>query len=158
VIIPIILVITVVVAGFFAFVPIDNASSVHTTIMANTQRIDELVLTAGAAGDDLRITCPTTSDGCRILEIYFREFDGDGDTIILGALTGTINEIAAVGIQADLATTVSETMEAIAGVSGVTFGGSDILRIAITGLSDTYNAVIFIQVEGNTVATATFAP
>ena len=74
-IIPIILVFTVVVAGFFAFVPIDNASSVHTTIMANTVRIDEIIVAATAADQDLTITCPTTSDGCRILEIYFREND-----------------------------------------------------------------------------------
>ena len=157
-IIPIILVFTVVIAGVFAFMPIENASSVHTTIMENTQRIDEILITTVTADDDLRIFCPTASDACRILEIYFEDTDLDTDLITLGALTGTINSIAGVGIVANLGTTINDGMQAVAGVSGVTFGGGDNIRIAIADGSDAYNAVIFIQVEGNTEATATFAP
>ena len=158
-IIPIILVFTVVVAGVFAFMPIENATSVHTTIMENTQRIDEIILpTDGVAGEDLIITCPTTSDGCRILEIYFQETDNDptGDQIDLGAVNAVINDARTAVIVADLNTQVNQTMQAIAGVSGVTFGGADTLTIVITGASTAYNATIFIQTEGNTAATASF--
>lgn len=161
-VVPLILIFTVVVAGIFAFVPIENASTVHTTIMANTVRIDEIVVAATAADQDLTITCPNTSDGCRILEIYFRENDGvagAGADIDLGALTATINTIAST-VQADLDTQVSEASQAIGGVSGVTFGGGDTLLIdivAATSESAVYSAVIFMEVEGNTAATAAFA-
>ena len=102
------------------------------------------------------MTCPAASDGCRILEVYIEDEDGDGGaTVILGALNAVINDQAAT-VQADLGTTIDGSMEAVAGVSGVTFGGGDTLTIVITGTSDDYNAVIFIQVEGNTAATAVF--
>ena len=149
------------IAGAFAFIPIDNASSVHTTIMANTQRIDEIIVPFVAVDFDLVITCPTTSDGCRILEIYFRENDlvvGAGGDVDLGAVTAIINTVAAT-VQADLNTQVSESNEAIAGVSGITIGGSDTLRIVVvdgSSESTSYSAVIFIQTEGNTAATAAF--
>ena len=129
--------------------------------MANTQRIDEIVVPFDEVDDDLVITCPATSDGCRILEIYFQETDNDpvGDDIDLGAVTGNINGVAGVIIQADLNTQVDEAMQAIAGVSGITFGSSDTVTIEVvdgTSESDAYNAVIFIQTEGNTAATAVF--
>ena len=137
-IIPIILVITVVTAGFFAFIPIENASSVHTTIMANTQRIDEIAVPNAGANLDLVITCPATSDGCRILEIFFHETDGevdngiDGDgfgDVDLGAVNAVINGARISVIQADLNTQVDESMQAIAGVSGVTIGGAVVFLI-----------------------------
>jgi len=161
-IIPIILVFTVVVAGVFAFVPIDNASTVHTTIMANNLRLDEITVAATAADQDLTITCPNASDGCRILEIYFRENDGvagAGADIDLGAYTATINGVASV-VQTDLNTQVSETQQAVGGVSGAVIGGGDTLVVdieAATSESATYSAVIFIEVEGNTSAAAAFA-
>ena len=69
-VIPIILVSTILFAGIFAFIPINDATTVHTLVMANTQRIDEIILaTTTDANDDLVITCPAASDGCRILEI-----------------------------------------------------------------------------------------
>jgi len=165
-IIPIILVITVVVAGVFAFVPIDDASTVHFQVMANTQRIDTIICEdgddpvlnpcdTGSDGEDLVITCPETSDGCRILEIYFDENDAGAGTIDLESLTGSINGIDYT-IQADLGTLIDGTAEAVAGLSGVTFGGGDTITIEITGASESYNTVIFIQTEGNTVAEAEF--
>ena len=155
-VIPLILVSTILFSGIFAFIPINEATTVHTIVMENTQRIDEIVQPNNdLAGQDLTITCPAGSDGCRILEIYFQE--NGADDITLGALTGNINGVAGVIIQLNLNTTIDDSMEAIAGVSGVTFGGGDTVTIAITGDSTAYNAVIFIQVEGNTVATAAFA-
>jgi len=158
-VIPIILATTILFSGVFAFIPINEAATVHTIVMANTQRIAEIILpTGGNAGEDLRITCPAGSGGCRILEIYIQDADIGADTVILGALTGNINNVAEVEIQANLNTIIDDGMEAVAGVSGVTFGGGDTVTIAITGTSDDYNAVIFIQVEGNTIATAEFVP
>jgi len=155
-VIPLILVSTILFSGIFAFIPINEASTVHTVIMSNTQRIDTIVLATVVQNEDLVITCPAASDGCRILEIYIQDADLDGDTVTLGALNGNINDVAGVVIQADLGTIIDNSMEAVAGVSGVTFGGTDTITIVITGDSDDYNAVIFIQVEGNTVATAEF--
>jgi len=157
-IIPIILVFIAVVAGVFAFVPIENASTVHTTIMENTQRIDEIVVSTVTVDEDLTITCPPTSDGCRILEIYFGETEAGADDVDLGAVNAVINTVAAV-ILADLNTQVNNSLEAIAGVSGITFGGGDTITIVTVDgntESDAYNAVIFIQTEGNTAATAAF--
>ena len=163
IIIPVILVFTIFIAGAFAFTPVDQASTVHEIVMANAQRIDQIILSndagsdnpAGTGGEDLVITCPTGSDGCRILEVYFEEESGAGD-ITLGTLNAVIDDVAYV-IQIDLGTTIDDTAEAIAGLSGVTFGGDDTITIVIAdGGSLEYNAVIFIQTEGNTVATAIF--
>ena len=155
-VIPIILVSTILFAGIFAFIPINDATTVHTLVMSNTQRIDEILVTNPAnPGDDLQINCPATSDGCRILEIYIQDATGGG-IVTLDGLTGNINDVAGVIIQLDLNTDIDDAMEAVAGVSGVTFGGGDSVTIAIAVGSDDYNAVIFIQVEGNTVATAEF--
>ena len=158
-IIPIILVFAVVVAGVFAFIPIDNATSVHTTIMENTQRIDEIAVPFVGVDDDLIITCPAASDGCRILEIFFLESTAGAAEIDLGIVNATINGARTAVIVADLNTQVNDSMEAIAGVSGITIGGGDILRIEVVGASSAstaYNATVFIQTEGNTAATAVF--
>lgn len=157
--IPIILVFTIMIAGVFAFVPIENASTVHETIMANSIRIDEITAATTTADEDLVITCPAASDSCRIIEIYLEDTDADGiDDIDIGALNAVINNVNVV-IQADLNTQIDDTMEAIAGVSGATIGGGDTLTLVIvdgTSESEAYNAVIFIEVEGNTSATADF--
>ena len=146
------------VAGIFAFVPIENASSVHTTIMENTQRIDEIVVSFDTADFDLLITCPAASDGCRILEIYWDDDTAGAAEVDLGAVTATINGVTA-AIVADLNTQIDDDMEAVAGVSGITIGGGDTLRIEVVDIpseSTSYDAVVFIQTEGNTAATAAF--
>ena len=158
-IIPIILGFIVVVAGVFAFMPIENASTVHTTIMENTQRIDEIAVPFNTVDDDLVITCPAASDGCRILEIFFHETTAGAAEIDLGVVNATINGARTAVIVADLNTQVNDSMEAVAGVSGITIGGGDILRIEVVGASSAsaaYNATVFIQTEGNTAATAAF--
>ena len=91
-----------------------------------------------------------------ILEVYFEEEDaGDVDGITLGAVNASINGLTYV-IQITLATTINNEREAVAGMSGITFGGDDTITIDITGDSTDYNAIIFIQTEGNTIATAEF--
>ena len=161
VVIPILLSLTVVIAGIFAFIPVQEAATVHTVVMANTMRMDEINLAATAADQDLIITCPATSDGCRILELYMQE-NGAGD-IELGALTANITTSGGVNqdfiIQADVGTVIDGGAEAIAGISGSVFGPGDTLTLEIVdddSDSATYNAIIFIEVEGNTIATAEF--
>ena len=154
VVVPTLLSLTIVVAGIFAFIPVQEAATVHTVVMANTMRMDQLILSGSTSGADLVITCPSTSDGCRILELYIGDAAGGG-TIILGALTANIDGNDYI-VQSSLNRTVDAAREAIAGVSGSTFGPSDTLTVANSGTSTTYDAVIFIEVEGNTIATATF--
>ena len=58
--IPAILVATVMVAGIFAFMPVEKASTVHTTITASTADIIQVVGTCSAA--DVSADCDLTVD------------------------------------------------------------------------------------------------
>ena len=160
-IVPLVLSSIIIVAAVFAFIPVNDAATVHTVVMANTMRMDEINLFTLVEDEDLVITCPATSDGCRILELYLQE-DGAGD-IELGALTATITDVDGVDtafiIQIDVGTVIDGASEAIAGISGSVFGPGDTLELEIVDAdsdSADYNAVIFIEVEGNTSATAEF--
>ena len=170
--IPVILILTIVVAGVFAFIPVQEAATVHTIVMANTMRIDQILVPLTGFNTtpnlDLVITCPDDSDGCKILELYMQEADAeitdDGDDddgggdIDLGLLSGVINGVNTT-IQGDLGTQVSNTQQAIAGLSGTVFGGGDTITIQVVDASSAsvrYNAIIFIEVEGNQSATAAF--
>ena len=68
--IPIILTSIVLVAGIFALVPIDQASTVHTTILEGSTNLVEVALTSTGDDGDFVVTCPTTSDACKILEVF----------------------------------------------------------------------------------------
>ena len=76
--IPMILTSIVLVAGIFAFVPIQQATTVHTTIQASTvQLVDSELTTVNTTDQDIVITCPATSDGCQILEVFIEETSGN---------------------------------------------------------------------------------
>ena len=149
--IPIILVFTVVVAGVFAFAPIENASTVHTQIFANSAHIseDSASVVAGAAGEDITITCPTVSNGCHILDIYVRENDGTGNSMNIDTANAVIDNII-YEIAADLNIDLNEGAQAVPTVSGVAIGAADTLTIAISGTSTTYSVHVIASVEGNT--------
>ena len=93
------------------------AATVHEIVMANTMRIDEINLGTDVADEDLVITCPATSDGCKILELYLQEDDGTGADIELGALTANIttanDDDEDFIIQADVGTVIDEAAEAV---------------------------------------------
>ena len=59
--IPTILMATVMIAGIFAFMPVDNASAVHTTIQA-TQMTRVSVLSSATLDDDGATTCTSDAD------------------------------------------------------------------------------------------------
>ena len=150
--IPIILVFTVVVAGVFAFAPIENASTVHTQIFANSAHIseDSASVVAGAAGLDITVTCPTDSNGCHILDIYIRENDeGGGGSMNLDTANAVIDNII-YEIADDLNIDLNEGAQAVPTVSGVAIGAGDTLTIDVSGTSTTYSVHVIASVEGNT--------
>ena len=149
--IPIILVFTVVVAGVFAFAPIENASTVHTQIFANSAHIseDSASVVAGAAGEDITVTCPTNSNGCHILDIYIRENDGIGNSMNLDTANAVIDDVV-YEIALDLNIDLNEGAQAVPTVSGVAIGAGDTLTIAVSGTSTTYSVHVIASVEGNT--------
>ena len=81
--IPLLLLSVVLVTGIFAFMPIQQATTVHTTIFSNTAKlVDSELTTANTTDQNVTITCPTTSDGCQILELYLRETANVGNVQI----------------------------------------------------------------------------
>jgi len=158
--IPILLGGIVLVAAVFAVLPMDQASTVHTTIMANTLRISEDLHTATAANKDIRVTCPADSNGCYILELYLEENDltaGVNNDIDLGQISTTIDGDVII-LSADLATQVDEARVGIALASAIALGSSDTLDIVVednTSESASYNWRVIAYVEGNTNIDAT---
>lgn len=154
-IIPSILAVTVLIAGIFAFMPIEKVSTVHGSIQANTARVSEDLIAVTVADTDLVIECPAASSGCHILEVYVEENDGTagaGADIDLGAVTGTIDGDP-VTIVTNLATTVSEARVVLSGISGVAIGSGDILTIdVVAGTSESaiYNMRVVALVQGGT--------
>ena len=142
---------TVVAAGVFAFAPIENASTVHTQIFANSAHIseDSAAIVGGAAGEDITITCPAVSNGCHILEVYVRENDGGGASMNLDAANAVIEGIA-YEIAGDLNIDLDEGAQAVPTVSGVAIGAGDTLTIDVSGASNTYSVHVIASVEGNT--------
>ena len=151
--IPSILAATVLVAGIFAFMPIEKASTVHTTIQANTARLSESTVSVTDEDDDFTVTCPTGSNGCHILEMYLDDdstavVDTDaitcscnGETVTLAA--DTDNEGS--GTAGDVFTVL------LNGVSGVAIGEGDVITVGVTGgtlnVGD-YNLTVIASVEG----------
>jgi len=150
--IPAILVATVMVAGIFAFMPIEQASTVHQST-TGPQRLSEDIILVTVEDTDLVIECPATSNGCVILDVYIEENDtvgGGGADIDLGAVTATIDGDAVV-ISADLANLVDESREVIAALSGVALGSGDIITIVVVdGPSESaiYNMRVIAQITG----------
>ena len=75
----------ILVAGIFAFMPIDKASTVHNFIvdamLENNLKFSVVTGTADDADDVVTITCPGTSGGCLILDVLF-DNNGGADLII----------------------------------------------------------------------------
>ena len=128
--IPAILAATVMVAGIFAFMPVEQASTVHST--SGLSAIVESVTTATTAADqDILITCPTTSTGCHILEIYINESVGGG-AVTFATIDATINGVAIVTLvdNADLAVDGATALLPEAG--GITLGPGDTIELITT--------------------------
>jgi len=148
-VIPIILATTILFSGVFAFIPINEATTVHTLIFANSARLSEDSASTTTAGDDITITCPANSNGCHILEVYVRENDGDADTADFDAANAIIDTITYT-ISNDLGLDLNNGGQPLPTVSGVAIGAGDTITIAVSGDSDSYSVHVIATVEGNT--------
>lgn len=157
--IPILLSVTIVIAGVFAFVPVEQASTVHTTILEGSMNLVQVSATATNDDDDFLITCPATSDACLIKEIYLDD-DTGGQTIDPGAATvdidGTAGAEAAFTIAADTGVaTTGDLVVVLSGVANLALGPGAELRIEMTssGGGSDYTLTVIAEVEGNEVIT-----
>ena len=152
--IPAILAATVMVAGIFAFMPVEQASTVHTT--SGLSAIVESVTTATTAADqDILITCPTTSTGCHILEVYINESTGTGVGVRIDTIDATINGVAIAALIDNADLVVDGTTALLPELGGLSLGPGDTIEL-ITSDGNTDNAARYtariIAEIGNGVA------
>jgi len=135
IVIPAILSVIVLIAGIFAFMPIDKAATVHTTIQANTDQTQVVQFTiADAVGNGVgTIDCSTNTWILEALtwDVSGAAFGGDETaTIAVGGLTvGTATTTQAQATLGDLLSTLEITsLPIIAGdtvVVTIVEGGAD---------------------------------
>ena len=144
---PALLVATIMVAGMFAFAPVEQASTVHTTgITQGTTTVSSS--TTGAEGT-VTLTCGATS-ACVIQEIFITDEDAqaqvltdvdlsiNGDTI---ALTSCVTD--ALGADVTVALLLSD-FAGLQGTSGDTIpvSAGEVLTLTITGASDNFTVEV----------------
>ena len=147
-----ILTVTALVAGVFAFLPVQEATTVHNTILASTTQISTVAFNSLAvdSANDYLITCPTGSAGCRVLEAYIKDNDTnaaddvDIDLIDLRMNGETVNLAADVDNPA-----TDDITRVIAGVSGIAMTADDVITVALTGLSDNTVLIVVAETEGD---------
>jgi len=156
--IPAILVATVMVAGMFAFIPVEQASTVHTT--GTTQGTSSVTTTgAFATAGDLVFTCGADS-ACVIQEIYLNS-DGTAASVLSTLtlnnggtgflqLATTVDDIVAVA-----ATTIN-IVEDANGMDGtpIVIPAGDSLAIAA---ADGVNGDVTVTTVSSGVVTVSFA-
>ena len=149
IVLPVLPVSVVMIAGIFAFVPVQQASTVHTTVFAESSSISETIATSGGAAETYTITCPANSDGCHILEVYIVDPDADAQNTDIGAVNGTING-ETISFQLDGATAdgLSNAARVITGVGGLAIGNGDTITIATAGAETAHSLVVIAIVEG----------
>ena len=145
----------VLVTGIFAFMPIQQASTVHTQIFGNTiQLVDSELLTANTLDQGIRITCPTTSDGCQILEVYVTETANAGnaqfndiDLVIDGTTIANAIDLVPDDVFANTTILITEA-------GGIALGNGDSMTIdADAGTNDDdarYTVKVVGFIEGDT--------
>ena len=159
--VPIILALTIVIAGVFAFMPVQEASTVHTTILEGSMNLVQVSAASTIINDDFLITCPATSDGCLIKEIYLDDDDladvgGVNPGIAIYDIDGTAGAEAAFTIAADTGVATGDGLVvALTGVANIAMGPSAELRIemAAGGAGFPYTLTVIAEVEGNEVIT-----
>ena len=153
--IPIILTSIVLVAGIFALMPIDQASTVHTTILEGSTNFVEVTLTATGNDGDFVVTCPTTADSCKFLEVFL-ENDIADQTVDPGDILATISDEAAFTIVADAGAAAGNDLSiALNGVSNFAMGPGDSIRLEMTssGGGSAYTLRVIAEVEGGETIT-----
>jgi len=88
--IPIILSVTVLIAGIFAFIPVEQASTVHTTLAANIDKQDRVMSFSFSTGT----TAITAANDANILPFKAGGWQGSANVIVTdGAGTCLVTEI-----------------------------------------------------------------
>ena len=151
--IPILLAVTVVIAGVFAFMPVQEASTVHTQIFETTTNLVQVSAQNTLASGDFTITCPATSDSCKILEVFLDD-DIAGQTVDPGAATldidGAGGEAGFVVAGDTGAATTADEVIALTGIANLAMGPGAILTIEMTPTAGTdYTLTVIAEVEGN---------
>jgi hypothetical protein len=140
------------IAGAFAFVPVEQASTVHTS--SGNSAIQEAVTTLTTATDqDILVTCPATSSGCHILEVYVNSTVA---TVVFATIDAVINGVAITTLIDNADLTVGAAATALLPeVGGLSIGPGDTLEFITTdgGTGDTARYTLRIIAEvGNGVA------
>jgi len=155
--IPALLLGVVMIAGAFAFMPVQEASTVHATLQETSTNYVTVDSTGTPVGNDdaFLITCPAASDACRILEVYL---DNDtGNNLDPGLAEVNIGGAeAAFTIAADTgANMVTDVVIALTGVSNITLPPGGTLKIAMNGdgADNAYELKVIAETEANTTIT-----
>lgn len=148
IIIPTILAATVLVSGMFAFMPIERAGTVHTTIQANTIKFSVATASKSAAAQDFTISCPSASDGCQILEVAADNNDG-ANTLVIDNIQATIDG-ETYTIRTDDVTIVANARQLLPDVGGTAIRGGDSVTIDVAAgsTSTSYRIFVVALVEG----------
>lgn len=173
-VIPSILTAAVLIAGMFAFMPIEKASTVHQTLLANTADLQVLTLTGGAAtnGNEIEIACGATAAADKnrpftVLAFSIRsiqnnaadDFEVDDIEVNDVALT---NADSAVLPDININTGAITSNPLLIPLSVQNIGASGeldfIMGIANGGAVDTFDARATILTEGNSVCALTTGP
>ena len=151
--IPSILAFTILMAGIYALMPLDQVSTVHNTIQANTMQFSVVAVdsTSDNTAADFRITCGAGSAGCRILDVYLDDDDTGGETVDAGAISLVMNGETVV-LATDAANTVLADLVTVAltGPGGVSMTASDTILVVVDGTSDLYSITVISESEGDT--------
>jgi len=157
--IPALLLGIVMIAGIFAFMPVEQASTTHTVMQETSTNYVTVDSTGAAVGSDdaFLITCAATSDACIILEVYL---DNDtGNDLNPGAalfdIDGATGE-AAFEIVADTGGNMTtDVVIPLSGLSNITLPPSGTIKIAMNGdgTDSAYSLKVLVEAEANTTVT-----
>ena len=129
--IPALLLGVVMIAGAFAILPVQEASTVHTTIQANTMKFSAIVLTSTDIDtNDVIITCPATSEGCTIGDVIVHDQDAAQD-VTINSIDYTASDITGdpVIITVGIQEIDANGAELLQNIGGITMAAGDIVRI-----------------------------
>ncbi len=139
-VIPSILTATLLIASIFAFMPVYKASTVHTTILANTAKEVSVTSTVKTTTgpNTFTITCASTSNACQIQEIYLI-VTVTGTASVTPAVTFTVAGATAASTVAGATLTAiaSGSTVPIPAVGGLAIGPSDTVTVITTGSAAT---------------------
>lgn len=151
--IPLILLAVVLVAGIFAFMPVQQASTVHTTIQdTNTRLSAVLVQNIDTDINDFLITCPAASEGCIISDVILHDTDAVQD-VNINSIDYTANSVAGdptivtISVQAIPANGVAF----VNAISGMAMAGGDTIRIDLNdpGVATLVDIQVIATVEAS---------